>query len=177
MPAGSSLAETNRIVGHVEQMLREVPEVESTSRRTGLELGLSAVTEANRGDVLVKLKSKRSRDIEEIIAEVRARIKQEEPALDIEFVQVLQDMIGDLTSAPEPIQIKLFSQDPKQLEDWAPKVAEAIGKIHGVVDMLEWDREHDQRACRHFPGGPQCRRQSRIHRRGNRARRVCNSGR
>jgi multidrug efflux pump subunit AcrB len=135
-PAGSSLTETNRIVGHVEQMLREVPEVESTSRRTGLELGLSAVTEANRGDVLVKLKSKRSRDIEEIIAEVRARIRQEEPALDIEFVQVLQDMIGDLTSAPEPIQIKLFSQDPKQLDEWAPKVADAIGKIHGVVDIL-----------------------------------------
>jgi len=135
-PAGSSLTETNRIVGHVEQMLREVPEVESTSRRTGLELGLSAVTEANRGDVLVKLKAKRSRDIEEIIAEVRARIKQEEPALDIEFVQVLQDMIGDLTSAPEPIQIKLFSPDPKQLEEWAPKVAESIGKIKGVVDVL-----------------------------------------
>ena len=135
-PAGSSLTETNRVVGHVEQMLREVPEVESTSRRTGLELGLSAVTEANRGDILVKLKAKRSRDIEDIIADVRADIKQQEPSLDIEFVQVLQDMIGDLTSAPEPIQIKLFSQDPKQLEDWAPKVAEAIGKIKGVVDIL-----------------------------------------
>lgn len=136
MPAGSSLAETNRVVGHVEQMLREVPEVESTSRRTGLQLGLAAVTEANTGDVLVKLKAKRDRDIEEIIAEVRARIKREEPALDIEFTQVLQDMIGDLTSAPEPIQIKLFSQDPKQLEQWAPKVADAIGKIDGVVDIL-----------------------------------------
>ncbi len=135
-PAGSSLTETNRIVGHVEQMLREVPEVESTSRRTGLELGLSAVTEANRGDILVKLKAKRSRDIEDIISDVRADIKQQEPALDIEFVQVLQDMIGDLTSAPEPIQIKLFSQDPKQLEEWAPKVAESIGKIKGVVDIL-----------------------------------------
>ena len=135
-PAGSSLTETNRMVGHVEQMLREVPEVESTSRRTGLELGLSAVTEANRGDILVKLKAKRDRDIEEIIADVRADIKQQEPALDIEFVQVLQDMIGDLTSAPEPIQIKLFSQDPKQLEEWAPKVAEAIGKVKGVVDIL-----------------------------------------
>jgi multidrug efflux pump subunit AcrB len=135
-PAGSSLTETNRMVGHVEQMLREVPEVESTSRRTGLELGLSAVTEANRGDILVKLKAKRSRDIEEIITDVRADIRQQEPALDIEFVQVLQDMIGDLTSAPEPIQIKLFSQDPKQLETWAPKVAESIGKIKGVVDIL-----------------------------------------
>jgi len=136
MPAGSSLSETNRVVGHVEQMLREVPEVESTSRRTGLQLGLAAVTEANYGDILVKLRAKRDRDIEEIMAEVRARIKQEEPALDVEFTQVLQDMIGDLTSAPEPIQIKLFSQDPKHLEEWAPKVAEAIGKIKGVVDIL-----------------------------------------
>jgi multidrug efflux pump subunit AcrB len=136
MPAGSSLAETNRVVGHLEAMLREVPEVESTSRRTGLQLGLAAVTEANTGDILVKLKDKRDRDIEEIIAEVRADIKQQEPALDIEFTQVLQDMIGDLTSAPEPIQIKLFSQDPRQLEDWAPKVADAIGKIKGVVDIL-----------------------------------------
>ncbi len=136
MPAGSSLAETNRVIGHIEQMLRKVPEVESTSRRTGLQLGLAAVTEANTGDVLVKLKSDRDRGIDEIIAEVRADIKQQEPALDIEFTQVLQDMIGDLTSAPEPIQIKLFSQDPKQLEEWAPKVADAIGKIHGVVDIL-----------------------------------------
>jgi multidrug efflux pump subunit AcrB len=136
MPAGSSLAETNRVIGHVEQMLREVPEVESTSRRTGLQLGLASVTEANTGDILVKLKAKRKRDIEDIIADVRADIKQQEPALDIEFIQVLQDMIGDLTSAPEPIQIKLFSQDPKQLEQWAPKVADAIGKIKGVVDVL-----------------------------------------
>ncbi|HEY3616648.1 MAG TPA: efflux RND transporter permease subunit, partial [Candidatus Sulfotelmatobacter sp.] len=136
MPAGSSLAETNRVIGHVEEMLREVPEVESTSRRTGLQLGLASVTEANTGDVLVKLKAKRKRNIEDIISDVRADIKQQEPALDIEFIQVLQDMIGDLTSAPEPIQIKLFSQDPKQLEQWAPKVAEAIGKIKGVVDIL-----------------------------------------
>ncbi|HET9307471.1 MAG TPA: efflux RND transporter permease subunit [Candidatus Sulfotelmatobacter sp.] len=136
MPAGSSLAETNRVIGHVEQMLREVPEVESTSRRTGAQLGLAAVTEANTGDILVKLRAKRSRDIEDIISDVRADIKHQEPALDIEFIQVLQDMIGDLTSAPEPIQIKLFSQDPKQLEEWAPKVADAIGKISGVVDIL-----------------------------------------
>jgi multidrug efflux pump subunit AcrB len=136
MPAGSSLAETNRVVTHVEQMLREVPEVESTSRRTGLQLGLAAVTEANTGDILVKLKAKRDRGIDEIMADVRADIKREEPALDVDFIQVLQDMIGDLTSAPQPIEIKLFSQDPKLLEEWAPKVGEAIGKIPGVVDLL-----------------------------------------
>jgi multidrug efflux pump subunit AcrB len=136
MPAGSSLAETNRVITHVEQMLREMPEVESTSRRTGLQLGLAAVTEANTGDILVKLKAKRDRAIDEIMADVRADIKREEPALDIDLIQVLQDMIGDLTSSPQPIEIKLFSQDPKELESWAPRVADAIGKIPGVVDLL-----------------------------------------
>ena len=136
MPAGSSLAETDRVVNHIEQLLREMPEVESTSRRTGMQLGLAAVTEANTGDISVKLKQKRDRDIEEIISDVRAEIKQKEPAVDVEFPQVLQDMIGDLTSAPEPIQIKLFSADAKVLEEWAPKVADSISKIHGVVDVL-----------------------------------------
>jgi CzcA family heavy metal efflux pump len=136
MPAGSSLSETNRVISHVEQMLREIPEVESTSRRTGLQLGLAAVTEANTGDISVKLKAKRDRAIDEVIADARADIKEKEPALDVEFIQQLQDMIGDLTSAPEPIQIKLFAQDPKVLEESAPKVGEAIQKIHGVVDVL-----------------------------------------
>ena len=136
MPAGSSLAETNRVISHIEQMLRDTPEVESTSRRTGLQLGLAAVTEANTGDISVKLKDKRERAIDDIISDVRGKIKQQEPAIDVEFVQVLQDMIGDLTNAPEPIQIKLFAQDEKVLEGSAPKVADAIQKIPGVVDVL-----------------------------------------
>jgi CzcA family heavy metal efflux pump len=136
MPAGSSLAETNRVISHIEEMLHEMPEVESTSRRTGMQLGLASVTEANTGDISVKLKPKRDRDVEEIISDLRAEIKQKEPAVDVEFPQVLQDMIGDLTSAPEPIQIKLFSPDAKLLEEWAPQVADSIGKIHGVVDVL-----------------------------------------
>ena len=134
-PAGSSLQETNRMVSHVEQMLREIPEVESTSRRTGLELGLAAVTEANRGDIAVKLKSKRDRSGEEIMSELRAKVEQQEPGLEVEFVQVLQDMIGDLSNAPEPVQIKLFSPDAALLEQWAPKVGDAIHEIKGVVDV------------------------------------------
>ena len=135
-PAGTSLQETDRMVSHMEQIINAVPEVESSSRRTGLELGLAAVTEANRGDILVKLKKDRSRNIDDIIEEVRAKVNEQEPAAKVEFVQVLQDMIGDLTSEPEPIQIKLFSEDPKLLETWAPKVGERIGKINGVVDVL-----------------------------------------
>jgi CzcA family heavy metal efflux pump len=136
MPAGSSLEETNRVVSAVEQVLRAMPEVESTSRRTGLQLGLATVTEANTGDISVKLKRDRQRGVEEVIADVREKITTQEPMLQIEFVQLLQDMIGDLTSAPEPIAIKLFSQDPALLRQWAPQVAESIKKIAGVVDVL-----------------------------------------
>src|SRR5581483_4354267 len=71
MPAGSSLTETNRVLEHVERILRATPEVESTSRRTGLQMGLAAVTEANTGDITVKLKNKRDRDIDEVMADVR----------------------------------------------------------------------------------------------------------
>jgi multidrug efflux pump subunit AcrB len=129
MPAGSSLQETNRVLRHVEAILRDTPEVESTSRRTGLELGLAAVTEPNTGDIAVKLKEDRSRSVDEVISDVRAKVVSSEPGLDVEFIQVLQDMIGDLTGAPEPVVVKLFSPDPDLLSTWAPQVAEALEKV------------------------------------------------
>ena len=136
MPPGSSLQETNRVINHVEAMVRAIPEVEGYSRRTGLQLGLAAVTEANTGDIAVKLKSKRSRGVDDIMSELRAEIKKQEPALDVEFTQVLQDMIGDLSNAPEPVQIKLFSPNTSDLDTWAPQVADKISKVPGVVDIL-----------------------------------------
>jgi multidrug efflux pump subunit AcrB len=137
MPAGSSLAETDRVLQHVDRILQKTPEVESISRRTGLQMGLAAVTEANTGDITVKLKTKRDRGIDEVIADVRAQIKSSEPQLDVEFTQVLQDMIGDLSNAPEPIQIKLFNPSPEVLDEAATRVADTIKKQKGVVDVLD----------------------------------------
>jgi CzcA family heavy metal efflux pump len=135
-PPGSSLAESNRILLHIEEILRSTPEVENTSRRTGMQLGLAAVTEANNGDFTVKLKRDRKRAIDEVISDVRGQIEEEEPATKVEFIQLLQDMIGDLTSQPEPVVIKLFAQDGKLLNDTATKVGQAISKVKGVVDVL-----------------------------------------
>jgi CzcA family heavy metal efflux pump len=137
MPAGSALADTNQVLLGVEKILDATPEVESTSRRTGMQLGLAAVTESNTGDFSVRLKRDRERGIDEIISEVREKVNQQYPQLDVEFIQVLQDMIGDLTSSPEPIEIKLFAADPKLLEEWAPKVADRIKKIKEVADVKD----------------------------------------
>jgi CzcA family heavy metal efflux pump len=134
-PPGSSLAETNRIIGGVEQILKATPEVESMSRRTGLQLGLAAVTETNRGDFLVKLKRDRKKAVEEVISDVRATVNKQYPMLDVEFPQVLQDMIGDLTNSPEPIEIKLFSPNMDLLKQWAPRVGTAIKAVKGVADV------------------------------------------
>jgi multidrug efflux pump subunit AcrB len=129
MPPGSSLQETNRVVTHVENIIKSVPEVENTSRRTGLQLGLAAVTEPNTGDIAVKLKDGKRRPIDDIISDVRSKVTTAEPALDVEFTQVLQDMISDLTGAPQPIVVQLFSPDVDQLTAWAPRVADALGRI------------------------------------------------
>jgi CzcA family heavy metal efflux pump len=135
MPAGSSLADTNRVLTGIEHILHSIPEVESTSRRTGLQLGLAAVTEPYTGDISVKLKSHRSRSVEEIIAETRDRVNAAYPQLDTDFTQILQDQIGDLTSSPDPIDIKLFSSDINLLAQWAPRVADAIKTIPAVKDL------------------------------------------
>ena len=138
-PPGSSLAESNRILLHIEQILKSTTEVENTSRRTGLQLGLAAVTEANNGDFTVKLKKDRKRDIDQIIEDIRSKIAEEEPTTKIDFIQLLQDMIGDLTSQPEPVVIKLFSQDANLLNQTAPKVADAISKVEVTnLDLLKF---------------------------------------
>jgi CzcA family heavy metal efflux pump len=132
-PPGSSLEETDRMLHHIEEMLLETPEVESSSRRTGLELGLF-VTEPNEGDFAVKLKPGHKRETQEVISELREEIAKAEPALEVEFVGILPDMIGDLTSSPEPIEIKLYSEDANALREKADEVEAAIKKVPGVVD-------------------------------------------
>jgi multidrug efflux pump subunit AcrB len=135
MPAGSSLADTNQVLLGVEKILKETPEVDNTSRRTGLQLGLAAVTEANTGDFSVRLKPPPRRSIEQVMASVRDKVNDEYPQLDVEFIQTLQDQIGDLSNSPEPIEIKLFSQNTDLLKTWAPKVGDRIKKIETVKDV------------------------------------------
>jgi multidrug efflux pump subunit AcrB len=135
MPAGTSLTETNRVLLQVEKVLRDNPNVETTSRRTGMQLGLAEVTEANTGDFTVKLKRDHKDSTEDVMADVRARVNAIAPQLDIEVDQMLQDNINDLSNAPEPIQIRLFSPDIQQLHELAPQVADAIKKVSGIVDV------------------------------------------
>jgi CzcA family heavy metal efflux pump len=134
-PAGSSLSETDRILRHVEEMLLKTPEVESYSRRTGLEMGLF-VTEPNIGDFAVKLKPGHKRATADVISDLREQIAEAEPVLEVEFVGIVPDVIGDLQGNPEPIEVKLFSEDAAALQSKADEVEAAIKNVPGVVDTF-----------------------------------------
>lgn len=131
---GTSLSETNRMLMHVEEIMRGIPEIESFSRRTGARLAL-AIAEPNTGDFLVKLKSNRGRGTAEVIEELRAKVNEAEPALHYEFPGVLSDLIGDLTWSPRPVEIKIFSTNQAVLKEKAAEIAAAIETIPGVVDV------------------------------------------
>ncbi|MEA2660142.1 MAG: hypothetical protein QOF64_2893, partial [Candidatus Binatota bacterium] len=131
---GTSLTETDRLLRQVETILRATPEVETYSRRTGLQLG-GGLTEANTGDFFVRLKPRPRRDIEAVMDEVRQKIERGVPGLEIELAQLMEDLIGDLTAVPQPIEIKLYSDDGNLLGKLGPTVARAIEKIPGVVDV------------------------------------------
>ncbi|MDB5673572.1 MAG: efflux transporter permease subunit, partial [Sphingomonas bacterium] len=131
---GASLTDTDRLLRQVEKIVQKTPEVSSYSRRTGVQLG-GGLTEADEGDFFIRLKGGSRRDIEEVMADVRGKVQTEVPGLEIETAQLMEDLIGDLTAVPQPIEVKLFGDDPKQLEDSAGKVVEAMGKIGGVVEV------------------------------------------
>jgi CzcA family heavy metal efflux pump len=135
-PAGTSLTETDRLLRQVEQILEATPAVAAYSRRTGAQLG-GGITEANQGDFFIRLKAPPRPSVWDLMDSLRTEIQSRVPGLDVDMVQLMEDLIGDLTAVPQPIEIKLYGDNSQELLDTAPKVAAAIRKIPGVVDMRD----------------------------------------
>lgn len=133
---GTSLTETDRLLRQVESILQGSPNVDTYSRRTGLQLG-SSLTEANEGDFFVRLKPLPRPPIDQVMDDIRRAIEQKVPGLEVEMALLMEDLIGDLTAVPQPIEIKLYGDKTDELMAIAPKVAEKIGKITGVVDVKD----------------------------------------
>jgi CzcA family heavy metal efflux pump len=131
---GTSVTETNRLVVQIEKILRSNPNVATYSRRTGTGLG-GGIGESYKGDFFVRLKSGPREPIDTVMAEVRANVDQKVPGVSIELAQLMEDLIGDLTAVPQPVQIKIYADDPAVLEKSANSVADAISKVPGIVDV------------------------------------------
>lgn len=135
-PSGTSLEETDRMLREVEKLIVTVPEVENYSRRTGAEMGFF-MTEPNTGDYLIQLRSNRKRTTEEVIDDIRKKIEATQPALEIDFGQVIGDMIGDLMASAQPVEIKIFGTDQQRLHSLARQVASELDSIRGVEDVFD----------------------------------------
>lgn len=131
---GTSLAETSREVAEVEAILRATPEVDTFSRRLGTGLG-GDLGQSYHGDFFVRLKPGHARATESVMNDVRHRIESTVPGVQIELAQLMEDLIGDLTAVPQPIEIKLYAVDPTMLDAQAGKVATAVAKVTGVVEV------------------------------------------
>lgn len=134
-PPGTSLEETDRILRHVEQFLKDTPEIESYSRRTGARLAL-AIAEPNTGDFLVRLKRERKRSLDEVTSELRHKIISSEPAIEVEFPHILEDLVGDLAWSPQPIEIKIHHDDERVYKEVARRIEQWLPNVRGVVDIV-----------------------------------------
>lgn len=134
-PPGTSLEETDRALRQVEKIITSIPEVSAYSRRTGTQMGFF-ITEPNKGDYLVQLKKKRTRTTEEVIADIRKKIESSQPSLRVDFGQVIGDMLGDLMSSVQPVEIKIFGDDINKLQNLSEQVAEVMGKVQGTADVF-----------------------------------------
>ena len=135
-PPGTSIEETDRMLKEVEKIIIKIPEVEAYSRRTGTQMGFF-ITEPNRGDYLIQLKKERSKTSNDIIDEIRQKVEATQPALRIDFGQVIGDMLGDLMSSVSPIEVKIFGDNQAELQKIAKKVNAIVEKVKGTADVFD----------------------------------------
>ncbi|KFF15797.1 efflux RND transporter permease subunit [Flavobacterium hydatis] len=135
-PPGTSLEETDRMLREVEKIIIKNPNVQAYSRRTGTQMGFF-ITEPNNGDYLIQLKKDRNKTSNEVIDEIRADVELTQPALRIDFGQVIGDMLGDLMSSVSPIEVKIFGSNQKDLQRIAHQVASIVEKTKGTADVFD----------------------------------------
>jgi CzcA family heavy metal efflux pump len=134
-PPGTSLEETNRMLQEIEKIIVKVPEVEAYSRRTGTQMGFF-ITEPNTGDYLIQLKKDRTRTTDEVTTDIRKQIESSQPALRVDFGQVITDMLGDLMESVQPVEVKIFGTDQDKLHELSEQVADIVEKVNGTADVF-----------------------------------------
>ncbi|GAA4282240.1 efflux RND transporter permease subunit [Gaetbulibacter aestuarii] len=133
-PPGTTLKETDRMLQVVDLILKNQPEVEAYSARLGTQMGFF-ITEPNRGDYLIKLKKNRNKTTTQVADEIRQQVEAQIPQLTVDFGQVISDMLGDLMSSVQPIQVKVFGDDVNKLQNLSQEIGSEIDKVKGTADV------------------------------------------
>ncbi|MBI4749322.1 MAG: efflux RND transporter permease subunit [Acidobacteria bacterium] len=135
LPPGTSLNESTRIGTIVENMLHQIPEVVSTTRRTGrAELDEHAAG-VNTSEIEVVTEEK-NRPHAEVMEEVRQNLSRI-PGASVEVGQPISHRIDHLLSGTRAqIAIKIFGPDLATLRSKAEEVRAAMETVPGIVDLI-----------------------------------------
>lgn len=136
MPVGTTLAASDAAATAMENVVRQDPAVVSEGRLTGIDSNGFTPTPQSGGLIRVKLKPRSLRSgYEEISARLRDQLNGAVPAAQLDFHQILEDIINDLSGAPAPIEIELRGPDQQTLIALANTVADHLEKVRGVTDV------------------------------------------
>jgi cobalt-zinc-cadmium resistance protein CzcA len=134
-PAGTSNEETDAICKDIEKIVAAHPDVESYSRRTGIHMAFTS-DPPNIGDYSIQLRKDRTKSTDQVINELRQEIEANVVAMEeISFGQRISDLLGDLMSTPQPIQIKIFGDDYDALQKLSRKADTILQTIPGIADI------------------------------------------
>jgi multidrug efflux pump subunit AcrB len=134
MPPGTSLMETDRVLRNAEKIILANPNVETYCRRTGIRMSFSTVPQ-NFGDYSIQLKKDRNKTTEGVIADLRTKISMAQPVLHISFGQRIADLLGDLMSTPQPIEVKFFGDDYNELQSISKQAEKIMANVKGIADI------------------------------------------
>ena len=138
-PPGTSVEDSSRAFSRIEAFLSTLPEVRSTSRRLGAEMGFY-ITEPTKGDIIVRLHDHRRRSVFAVISQVRAFVREREPELSVDFPQILEDSLNDLVGTEAPVVLRIHGDDRRVMEKAVPAVEKLLERVPGVVDVARTSR-------------------------------------
>ncbi|HTH03656.1 MAG TPA: efflux RND transporter permease subunit [Vicinamibacterales bacterium] len=135
LPAEAALDEVDRLNHRVEDVLRQVPEVEDVVRRTGRAERTEDPMPHTLSDVLVVLKPDRSRGLEEIESDMRERLEGL-PGIAVLFTTPLGMRIDEgLGGTPADLSVRIFGPDLNELSRLAEEAAQLIRGVGGLADL------------------------------------------
>jgi HAE1 family hydrophobic/amphiphilic exporter-1 len=141
MPVGTSLEETDRVVGLVEQIMLKTPEITTISAQVGSQAeqdaGDAASSFANAGthEGLLWVGLVKGDRRKESNTQILERIRRQLPNLKgvkFEALDMSQQMLG---GAAAPVEIKIFGTDMAALKDRADQVVQLISGVEGIRDV------------------------------------------
>ncbi len=131
---GTSLADSNALGNALERLLRSVPEVASTARRTGRAELDEHVQGVESAEIDVRLTMK-NRSREAVLVELREKVSLL-PGTNVTIGQPISHRIDHMLSGTRAnIAVKIFGDDLPTLRQLASQVQAEMAQVPGVVDL------------------------------------------